>query len=497
MTMSIRSVAQIRAIEDAVIAQHQVPGYTLMTRAAQAALQVLQTHAPAARRLQVLCGTGNNAGDGYVLARLAKAAGLTVQVWGVADPKDLQGDAKQAWQDWLAAGGQVQAWSATALVDVGRDDVIVDAVLGTGLSRPLSGDLLASVQAMNAAAVPVLALDVPTGLQADSGEVMGAAVHATWTVTFIGLKQGFYLHHGPDHVGRVFVDSLQVPDAVLAATDRVAQRVDESLIPQTLPRRLRTAHKGTHGHVLLIGGGIGMPGAVRLAGEACLRTGAGVVTVATHPQHVYALVSTRPELMVYGVSSSEELQPLLQYVDVIAIGPGLGQTGWSRDVFNAALASNKPMVVDADALNLLGQQQVRRDNWVLTPHPGEAARLLKVSNQDVQAARWKSAAAIATQYGGVVVLKGAATVIARAQDLPQVCDRGNPGMASPGMGDVLTGVIAGIAAQLHDQPDAAWRAARAGVLVHALAGDLVAKTQGERGMMALDVCAQLPRCVNP
>jgi NAD(P)H-hydrate epimerase len=473
------------------IEQLDIPGYTLMTRAAEAALLTLRSEWPRATRVLIVCGAGNNAGDGYVMARLARAARLQVSVIALVDPQLLRGDAHQAWQDFIAQGGVTLNWDQALLAG---QDVIVDAIFGTGLSRPLDAMMCGYVEAINQAESPVLALDVPSGLNADTGMVLGAAVRAYRTISFVGLKQGFYLADGPNHVGRLLFDDLEIPPIAAQQAGYVARRLDNDVVQQALPRRSRTSHKGEQGHVLIIGGGLGMPGAVRLAGDACLRAGSGLVTVATRAEHVSALVAGRPELMCRGVTSAADLAPLIQAADVIAIGPGLGQDAWARELFKAAMATDKPLIVDADALNLLAQQPAcgSRNNWVLTPHPGEAARLLSSSTAHIQQTRMQSLHDLVRQFGGTVVLKGAGTLVGNQADLPAICDRGNPGMAAPGMGDVLTGIVAGIAAQCGDLS----LAARAGVYVHAVAGDMAAR-HGERGILASDLLTHLPSCVNP
>ncbi len=470
-----------------------IPGYTLMTRAGEAALTALRSEWPRATRVLVICGAGNNAGDGYVLARLAMAARLEAVVIALTDPHTLTGDARQAWQDFVAQGGVTRPWNPDLLCSF---DVIVDAIFGTGLSRPLDAQLCTYVHAINAADRPILALDVPSGLNADTGAVLGAAVRAHRTISFVGLKQGFYLADGPNHVGKLLFDDLDIPASAVAQAGQVAVRLDNSIVQRALPRRSRTSHKGQQGHVLVVGSGLGMPGAVRLTGEACLRVGSGLVTVATRPEHVSSLVAGRPELMCRGVMSAADLVPLLQTADVIAIGPGLGQDAWAKELFKAVIATDKPLIVDADALNLLAQQAAVREhsqgNWVLTPHPGEAARLLSTNTAHIQEARLQAVHDLGDHYGGTIVLKGAGTLIWNKAQLPALCDRGNPGMAAPGMGDVLTGIIAGIAAQCRDLS----LAACAGVYVHAIAGDMAAR-HGERGILASDLFAHLPGCVNP
>jgi len=471
------------------IEQLGIAGYALMTRAGEAALSSLRSEWPKATNITVVCGFGNNAGDGYVLARLLRDTRLQVQVIALAEASKLSGDALRAHQDFIASGGVVNAWDEVLLKDA---DVVVDAIFGTGLSRPLDEQLQVIVRAINHCARPVFALDVPSGLHADTGEVLGAAIEAHRTLTFVGLKQGFYLGEGPNYIGKLLFDDLEIPHEVAQQIGCVALRLDNNIAKQALPRRARTTHKGQQGHVLIVGGGLGMPGAARLCGEACLRVGAGLVTIATRPEHAALIVAGRPELMCRGVTSPAELAPLLDVADVIAIGPGLGREPWARAIYQAVLDTNKLLIVDADALNLLAEESRVRGNWVLTPHPGEAARLLKTGTADVQAARMRAAADIAARYGGVVVLKGAGTLVWPAGELPSICDRGNPGMAAPGMGDVLTGIIAGVAAQCGDPS----LAARAGVYVHAVAGDMAAR-HGERGLLASDLFPYLPTCVNP
>lgn len=480
---------QVREMDRRAIEDHGTPGFALMSRAGEAALKALGQRWPQATRLLVLCGAGNNAGDAYVLARLAAATDYDVTVVALVDPGKLKGDAATAFEGYLKAGGQVTAWDEALIA---RSDVVVDGILGTGLDRPLSRVLRDVVLSVNRAHVPIMALDIPTGLHADSGLALGCAVRAMLTVTFIGLKAGLYVGEGPAHSGQVIFDDLGVPADLDAGLTPLARRLDPLLIGEVLPPRMRTAHKGHFGHLLVVGGGEGMAGAVRLAGEAALRAGAGLVTVGTRPQHVASIVSGRPELMCKGLENTEDLKKLMGTATFMAVGPGIGQTPWAHDMLEAALAGELGMVVDADALNLIAKSPRRRSNWILTPHPGEAARLLNCTTADIQNARLDAAQKLAADYGGVVVLKGAGTIVATEGEIPAVCDLGNPGMSTAGMGDVLTGVIAAIAAQ----GASLWDAARAGVVVHAAAGDEAAQL-GERGLVAGDLIGRLRSWVNP
>jgi NAD(P)H-hydrate epimerase len=381
-------------------------------------------------------------------------------------------------------------------------------LLGTGLSGAPRPETLAVIRAINAAHRPVLALDVPSGLDADTGAVRGDAVRAEITVSFVGLKTGLFLGAGPEHAGVVMLEDLGVVAPALPEFRPPLRRIDEAGLAPHLPRRARDAHKGSHGRLLIIGGGAGMPGALRLAGEAALRVGAGLVTVAGAPENLVPVTATRPELIYLPAHADASLDTAIRGASVLAIGPGLGRGDWAQRLWAQVLrAEGIPVVVDADALNLLALSPVRLPtDWILTPHPGEAARLLGTETAAVQADRPGAARELHARYGAVVILKGAGTLVANASadggsstDL-YLCDRGNPGMATAGMGDVLTGVVAGLRAQIRDDAQDARGlsalAARLGVLVHALAGDSASKG-GQRGLIASDVIAELRGWVNP
>jgi NAD(P)H-hydrate epimerase len=348
------------------------------------------------------------------------------------------------------------------------------------------------VEAINAHASPVLAIDIPSGLDGDSGAIRGTVVRADLTVTFVGLKTGLFLQDGPDCVGELRFSDLQIPGKCYDDAEVLLRRIDYDAFLCELPARKRSAHKGDFGHLLLVGGGPGMPGAVRLAGEAALRSGAGLVSVATHPSHAAAISTGRPELMCHAVDKLSDLKPLLDKVDTLAIGPGLGTDKWGLGLFDEIVKSDLPTVVDADALNLLADSPLRRDNWILTPHPGEAARLLGTTAAAIQEDRLSAIDELSNKYGGTIVLKGAGSLVSSQGGPPWITTAGNPGMASPGMGDVLTGVIAAFLAQGMSFE----QASTFGVEIHARAGDVAAKT-GQRGLIASDVLRELRPLVNP
>jgi len=489
LPVNLYRAAQIRALDRIAIADFKLPGATLMERAGAACFAHLTTHWPAARSVGVLCGVGNNAGDGFVIARLAHAAGLRVCALQVGERDKIHGDALTALQRLEAAGAPLVAWDEKALPPC---DVWIDALLGTGLNGEVTGTWRAAITALNASARPILAVDLPSGLDADTGHVWGDAVRATATLTFIGLKQGLFTGAGPDHVGALSFNDLEIPAAVYTRELPSATRISGAWVRSRLPQRMRSAHKGAFGHVAILGGNHGMSGAARLAGEAAARVGAGLVSVATRPEHAALLSTARPELMCHGVTTAADVRRVLARATVAAIGPGLGQSAWARALFGQILDAELPCVIDADALNLLAAEPERCEHWVLTPHPGEAARLLSSTVAQVQRDRFAAARALQKKYGGVVVLKGAGTLVVAPDSAVYVCDAGNPGMASGGMGDVLTGVIVGLLAQGLSLTDAAC----VGVHVHAVAADRAAR-DGERGLLASDVLAQLRTGVNP
>jgi NAD(P)H-hydrate epimerase len=315
---------------------------------------------------------------------------------------------------------------------------------------------------------------------------MGFAVKADCTVSFIGLKQGLFTGNAANYCGEVNYASLAVPETIFQLISPSASRV----VKKSLPIRDRCSHKGDYGHVLIVGGDFGYSGAVKMSGEAALRVGAGLVSIATRKEHAGLLNMNRPELMCHGVEAVEQLLALIAKASVIVIGPGLGQSAWAKELFVATIKAQKPLIIDADALNLLAQASITNANWILTPHPGEAARLLNCSTVDIQQDRFASVSALQNKYKGIVILKGSGTLIASENECA-VSTTGNPGMASGGMGDVLTGIIAGFVAQGLTLKEAAQQ----GVYEHGQAADLAAK-KGERGLLASDLMPYLRQVVN-
>ncbi len=475
---------QVRRLDRYAIDCEGISGAELMARAGKALFDLACDRYPQARRWLVVCGLGNNGGDGYVVAALAQEAGLKVEIVQLGDASSIAGDALVHYQKAQQLG--VPTHTDGALPSA---DLIIDGLLGTGLDREVVGSWRAVIEAVNRHPAPVVAIDIPSGLHADTGAVMGVAVEADLTLSFIGLKQGLFTAAAADYVGEVCFSGLEVPARVYASEVLSARRLDGKRMSGQLPRRRATAHKGDCGHVLIIGGAPGLAGATRLAGEGALRTGAGLVSIATHPAHAAFIAQQRPELMCHAIDSAEALQQLMDRVDVLVIGPGLGQGDWSEDLYRLAIDSTLPKVVDADGLNLLSRMPQRLGAAVITPHPGEAARLLGCSTPAVQDDRFAACEALRQRYAPVVLLKGAGSLVGSDGDQSvALCSAGNPGMASGGMGDLLSGMIAA----LIGQGMALSRAAELAMVLHAEAGDRAARRLGQRALLASDLLEVLP-----
>ena len=476
--MSLHSAEQVRALDAQLIAAG-TPGFELMQRAAHAAWRALRRRWSDAGEITVLAGRGNNAGDGYLIAGLAQRAGWRVRVLAVGDPAALSGDAEQACAEARRAGVDVLPWSECAPLA----GVVVDALLGTGLAGAVREPYGQAIRMLNQSGLPVLAVDIPSGLNADSGARLGVAVRADLTVTFIALKLGLLTGVGPELCGELLFDDLQGDARLLAQAPSVAQRLDLANLPR-LSARSPVAHKGQFGHLLVVGGDLGMGGAALLCAESALRAGTGLVSLATRAEHVAASLVRRPEIMCAAVASANQLLALTERADICVVGPGLGQGqgAWSRSLLSGVCGLDMPQVWDADALNLLAAGQVAAPGrGVLTPHPGEAARLLGADTASVQADRPAAARALAKRFGLVVVLKGAGSLVAAPDGRLALCDRGHPAMAGAGLGDVLAGLIGALLAQ----GMAAYDAACLAVWLHARAGEGLAALG--RGLAAGDL----------
>jgi hydroxyethylthiazole kinase-like uncharacterized protein yjeF len=501
------SAAEMRALDRWTI-EHRTPGAVLMERAGEGAARVLRAAWPRpGGPVVVCCGKGNNGGDGFVLARHLRRARLGVEVWLAGRREDVRGDAAEMLERWRGSVTTIESpEQLTSLRERFRHaGVIVDALLGTGLNAPVDGTLAAVVDAINAARRPVLAVDIPSGLSADTGRPLGVATQATVTATFAFPKVGQVIHPGLELCGRLEVIDIGIPPEALAAAPPTTLLLEAEEVGRLLPRRARDAHKGSCGHVLVVAGSRGKLGAALLAATAAARAGAGLTTLATAASLLPTLEGRVPELMseplpdgaggTAALGDGTALDHLVGARDAVVCGPGLGQTPEARDlVTHLVLTAARPLVLDADGLNAVaGTDLLRRRPaaTIVTPHPGEMARLVGASVGAVQADRVAAARRFAAEQGVVTVLKGARTVIAEPEGRVAIAPTGNPGMASGGMGDVLSGILGGLLAQ----GLAPAAAAHLGVFAHGAAADAVAARRGEVGLLAGDVTSELPPTV--
>ena len=488
---------QVRELDRIAIEEYGLASTLLMKRAGRAAFDALTRQWPSVASVHVFCGSGNNGGDGYIVAALAAQRGLDVVVWELSTR--LADTAQAACAYAVQEGVPMRAftlehWQAV-VAGAQQPGVIVDGLLGTGSSGALRPHYIEAIQAINDCGWSVLALDIPSGVQANTGAVDDIAINAKQTVSFIGQKLGNRIGKGRLASGDCIVSDLQVSEAVYRQVSASAQIIDLSTLLRRLPTAVLDSHKGDSGHVLVIGGDSGFGGAVIMAGEMAARAGTGLVGVATRPEHISAIIARQPELMAVGVNAGQELVPLLEKPSVLVVGPGLGRASWSEQLLYFALEANKPMVLDADALNLLSAGRIpwpKEKQWVLTPHPGEAARLLGTTIHEVQRDRIAAVTALQSRFGGAVILKGAGSLVMTSDQQLHLCEQGNPGMASGGMGDVLSGLLGALLAQGLSIDEAACL----GVVLHAQAGDCAAEEKGQRALLATDLIDYIPALMN-
>jgi len=488
---------QARQLDQLAIEEERVSGFELMLSAGREAFRTLLKNWPDCQSLTLFCGGGNNGGDGYIIARLAKQQNMKVELVALVDPSSLTGEAAEAFAWASEVGIAISAWTEDWQPNSVNDEhIVIDALLGTGLTGEVRSPFDQAIEKINQLPVPILAIDIPSGLCSDTGRALGCAVRASHTITFIGVKQGLLTGQGPDFTGQLSYARLDVSDAVFDQVPVNVIRADWWMLADSIPERARSAHKGQFGKVLVIGGEKGMAGAAIMAAESACRVGAGLVYLATRSEHVSASVVRCPEVMAYGVTTAEELTLLLKKADVVVIGPGLGQSDWSRMLFTAfvdfdrecALHSKKlkHCIVDADALNLVAQDNSPiMTHWIMTPHSGEAARLLKCTTTEIENDRFQALDQLERTIGGQFILKGAGTLVSARGKHQQawLANTGNPGMASGGMGDVLAGILGGLAAQ----PVPENCLLPLAVTLHGEAANFAAKKTTEMSLCATDV----------
>jgi NAD(P)H-hydrate epimerase len=512
--MEILTAASMRRVDARTIGEYRIPGLSLMESAGRATAEALVEEIPrlASRRVVVFCGKGNNGGDGLVTARHLKRRGVAPEVFLVARGDDLEGDAAvnlaRAREDGvtIVEVADESAWSRNVL-EIDRDAIVVDALLGTGVTGGARGMIARAIDAINASPATVVAIDLPSGADADSGRLAGPTVRAHRTLTLCRPKPCLVMEPAASHAGPWRVLDIGIPNEAVEEERADLEWLDAEVAARLVPARPRDAHKGMMGHLLAVAGSRGKSGAAALLARAALRSGVGLVTVAT-PRSVQTIVAAAQfEVMTeplvesrsgaLGRTAAVHALGLLAARDALALGPGLGTEVGTRAAVVAMLAGRSaPAVLDADGLNAFAADSrprarlhAGRHPLVITPHPGEAARLLGTTAREIQSDRLGNARRLAAETGAIVVLKGLGTVVARPDGRASFNATGNAGMATGGTGDALTGILGALLARGMTGFDAA----RLGTYVHGAAGDLAAACFGEDGLIAGDLIDALPR----
>ena len=497
--MKLYTASETRKIDNLAIKEKGISGYSLMQMAAEFTLDVILREFSPVEELIIFCSKGKNSGDGFLLGSFAKEFGLEVTIVMSNTSNVIKGVSRKAFEEMKDAKVKIISTKSVEKLKVSNKTVIVDALIGTGLKGNLRKNIKESILALNKLGVklPVLSLDIPSGVNPDTGDADDIAVYADITATFVAQKRGCFTSVGKKFSGEIIYSDLEIPKNLFSKITSTSYVVDYEDSISKVVYREQDAHKGHFGNVVIVGGDRGLGGAGLLSSRAAVYSGAGLTSLVTRPEHVSASLVSCPEVMVKGVDSGQDLEEHLVKPDVIAIGPGLGQSAWSEQmiqrVFWEAEKRDISVIMDADALNLLTKLKLSSNlpkRLILTPHPGEAARLLNTSVAVIESNRFSAAAKIQKKFNATVVLKGSGTVICHKSGGTQkwgICDSGNPGMATGGMGDVLTGIIAGLLAQGLTLKEAA----EAGVDLHAKAADQASLEFGEAGLTSSDVINEL------
>ena len=477
-----------KAIEEIASKEFEFSPIALIRRAAERALITLLDKWPKTKSIAIFCGRGNNGSDGLVLALFAKKIGLSVSVYLVDSDVSKGPEAQMCKEECVKNGLSLQELNKFE----GHCDLVVDAIFGMGLNRPIEGVYSQAVSIINDSQKLVFSLDVPSGVDCSSGSIHGEAVRANFTLCFFGLKQGLFTGLGKANAGEVGLDTLGLEDTLKHRVDATARAISYSHLKGIFTPRDIASHKGNFGHLLILGGAPGYSGAALLCSSAAIRAGVGLASLGTHPAHSPFLTSGWPEIMCHGVSRVSDLIPLFKKSSALAIGPGLSTKPWAAQIFETVEELGLPSVYDADALNLLAVTPSYRKSRVLTPHSGEAARLLDLKVDEVEADRFSAVSKISEKFGGTSLLKGPGTIIKRENEAPYVLLDGNPGLATGGMGDVLTGIIGSFLAQGFTLEESAV----IGAAVHSRAGDLVAEKYGEVGIRPSELLDEIRSLIN-
>lgn len=480
----IYTIEQIRSIEQSAMQKFLISEIELMEKAGADAFEIFETVISSKINLKiaVFCGPGNNGGDGFIFARLAAQKACNVCIYLVGDFNRQTQTAKLALQRCKLAELNIEPYQNQDLKDF---DFIIDAILGIGYSGSLRPPYKNVIECLNQQMIPIVSLDCPSGLDMKTGKVEENAIKASHTITFIGLKPGFFLADALEYYGKLYLSDLQLPEKCFNNESVKLQYLRYEDFKALMTPRPKNSHKFMFGHVLVIGGDYGFAGAALLSAKAALHSGAGLVSVATRPEHVQAFIANQPEIMCHGISDAIQLDVLMEKATVIILGPGLGQSGWAKELLNRVLSIKKPKVIDADALNLIAQlpqKNIDFQDAIFTPHPGEAGRLLEKNSEFIQKDRVNALEELYARYHCVTVLKGAYTLIRGDSRHYYVSPFANPAMASAGMGDVLSGVIAAFIAQ----KQTSLNAAILGVIVHGMAAELLV-TENAHPFIATEV----------
>ncbi len=478
--MLLYAPESVYKLDQAAVAIDGFSEIELMQRAGRSVWRELSTRWPGLAVLTVFAGSGNNGGDAFVVALSALERGVDVQLLVQGDLGKQSATSEHFRQLYERAGGRFESWQGQEL----RGDVIVDGLLGIGLQRGLDADWQGLIESINRHPGARVAIDIPSGLNGLTGNPQPVAVRADLTVTFIGRKSGLFLADGPDYCGELLFEDLGVSSRARAGVEAQLEVADGCDLP---PTRLKNTHKNHYGNLLIVGGDEGMSGAVTLAARAALRSGAGLVNALVHPD-CRANLAAFPEIMVRGWDALEQK---LEAASVIVVGPGLGDGDGAARCLEVLACAKQPMIVDASALRADFLDALDSDQVVITPHPGEAAALLQTGAAAIQGDRFDACTRLAERFGATAVLKGSGSLIAARGERCLLNRRGHAGMASAGMGDVLSGIIGALVGQ--GMP--VFAAARAGVLIHALGAERFCRQGDAIGLIASDVIEAIPAVI--
>jgi hydroxyethylthiazole kinase-like uncharacterized protein yjeF len=484
-SMNVLNAEQMRAADAHAISTLNIPSLTLMENAARCVADIVLRKNPQQRRVLVVCGKGNNGGDGFAAARLLKEAGWNPIVLLLGNVSELKTDSAENWSRAHSAGVTCLEDAAGERLEnlIAETDLIIDALFGTGLTKSLEGVYSAAVQQINRAGKEVISIDVPSGVSSDSGALVGPSVKANATIALAALKYSHILSPACKMCGETYVVDIGIP------TESTTVVVRANDIRRFLPHRPMDSHKGTFGHSVIVGGSRGKTGAAYMAGKSALRCGAGLVTIACSSEIQPVIASLGPELMTLAVDSPADLMPFLSDKIAAAIGPGIGTSTETNKLFQEVVTQFKgPLLIDADGLNLLAKDKTsllkrKKSSTILTPHPGEMARLMKTDTVSVQKERVAMAKKLAAELSAIVVLKGYRTIVAHPDEKAWIVPTGGQALASAGTGDVLTGIITGFLSQGLKPVEAAL----AGVYLHGLTSNIFEARYPQQSMNALDI----------